>query len=49
VFDAGARALAESPHLDNLLRLDLRTRGGRAFGAAARAALVERFGERVCL
>ncbi len=49
VNHAGALALAESPHLDNLLRLDLRTRDGRALSTAARAALEERFGDRVCL
>lgn len=49
IGDAGALALAESPHLSGLLRLDLRTRTGRAFGDAARDALVERFGDRVCL
>ncbi|MFM8275161.1 MAG: hypothetical protein ACKODX_22910, partial [Gemmata sp.] len=47
--DAGALALANSPHLRNLLRLDVRTRSGRPFGDAARAALIERFGDRVCL
>jgi uncharacterized protein (TIGR02996 family) len=45
----GARALAESPHLDNLLRLDLRTHDGRAPDPGARAALEERFGDRVSL
>jgi uncharacterized protein (TIGR02996 family) len=49
VTDAGAAALAASPHLDNLLRLDLRTRDGPALAPATRAALVERFGENVCL
>jgi uncharacterized protein (TIGR02996 family) len=49
VADAGALALAYSPHLDNLLRLDLRTRNNRELGPAARAALVERFGDTVCL
>jgi uncharacterized protein (TIGR02996 family) len=49
VADAGAVALAESPFLDNLLRLDLRNRDGRELGSAARAALVERFGDKVCL
>lgn len=46
--DDGALALAGSPHLGGLLRLDLRTRG-RTFGDGARAALLERFGDRVCL
>lgn len=49
IGDAGAIALAESPHLNNLLRLDLRPRPDREFGDTARAALVERFGDRVCL
>ncbi|VTR99883.1 Leucine-rich repeat-containing protein typical subtype OS=Herpetosiphon aurantiacus (strain ATCC 23779 / DSM 785) GN=Haur_4051 PE=4 SV=1: LRR_6: LRR_6: LRR_6 [Gemmata massiliana] len=49
IGDTGALALAESPHLNHLIRLDLRTRSGRAFGDAARAALIERFGDRVCL
>jgi len=49
IGDAGARALAESPHLDGLLRLDLRTRDDRTLSNAARAALLERFGDRVCL
>jgi len=43
VGDAGAVALAESPHLDNLLRLDLRSRkAGRPLGAPARRALRDR-------
>jgi uncharacterized protein (TIGR02996 family) len=42
--DAGAKALGRSPHLDRLTRLDLR---GVVLGEAARAALRERFGERV--
>jgi len=47
VGDAGALALAASPHLDGLLRLDLRDRvAARPLGAAARRALVERFGGR---
>jgi uncharacterized protein (TIGR02996 family) len=49
VADAGAVALAEAPHLDGLLRLDLRNRDNRQLGDAARAALAERFGDRVCL
>jgi uncharacterized protein (TIGR02996 family) len=49
VSDAGAIALAESPHLDNLLRLDLRNRDDRILSAAAREALRERFGDKVCL
>jgi uncharacterized protein (TIGR02996 family) len=49
VGSAGAIALAESPHLENLLRLDLRNRDGRPFSNAARDALTERFGDRVCL
>jgi uncharacterized protein (TIGR02996 family) len=44
----GAVALAESPHLNSLLRLDLRTRDNRPLTDAARAALEERFGDRVC-
>ncbi|QEG30769.1 Leucine Rich repeats (2 copies) [Gemmata obscuriglobus] len=47
IGDAGALALAESPYLGGLLRLDLSTRSGRPFGAAAQAALRERFGDRV--
>lgn len=48
--DTGAMALAESPHLGKLLRLNLTSREtGRPFGAAARQALVERFGDRVTL
>ncbi len=49
IGDAGSLALADSPHLNGLLRLDLRTRTGRGFGDTARAALVARFGDRVCL
>jgi uncharacterized protein (TIGR02996 family) len=49
VTDAGALALAESPYLDGLLRLDLRNRDNRELGPVARAALAERFGEKVCL
>lgn len=49
VGSAGAIALAESPHLENLLRLDLRSHDGRPFSNAARDALTERFGDRVCL
>ena len=48
ISDAGALALAESPHLDNLLRLDLRTRDNRELGPAAREALRQRFGDKVC-
>lgn len=44
----GAVALAESPYLGNLLRLDLSTRDNRPLADAARAALEERFGDRVC-
>lgn len=44
----GAVALAESPHLNNLLRLDLSTRDNRPLADAARVALEERFGDRVC-
>ncbi|HJZ56563.1 MAG TPA: TIGR02996 domain-containing protein [Gemmataceae bacterium] len=47
--DAGAIALAESEHLGGLLRLVLHRSSGRRLGDAARAALLERFGERVCL
>lgn len=49
VGHGGAIALAESPHLSGLLRLDLRNRDGRPLGDAAREALEERFGDRVCL
>jgi uncharacterized protein (TIGR02996 family) len=49
VSDAGALALAESPHLESLLRLNLRNRDNRPLGKAARAALVERFRDRVCV
>jgi uncharacterized protein (TIGR02996 family) len=49
IGDAGAIALAESPHLENLLRLDLRPVERRPFGAKARSALEERFGDRVCV
>lgn len=49
VAHAGAIALAESPHLTSLLRLDLRSRDGRPLPDAARAALEDRFGDRVCL
>jgi uncharacterized protein (TIGR02996 family) len=44
--DAGARALAASPHLGALRHLDLR---GVRLGEGAKAALRERFGERVLL
>lgn len=46
VGDAGALALAASEHLEGLLRLVVRDRN-RPLGDEARAALVERFGERV--
>ncbi|MBP3959686.1 TIGR02996 domain-containing protein [Gemmata sp. G18] len=49
IGDTGALALAESPHLNHLIRLDLRTRAGRGFSDTARAALTERFGDRVSL
>ncbi|MCI0702656.1 MAG: TIGR02996 domain-containing protein [Planctomycetia bacterium] len=49
IGNAGAIALAESPHLENLLRLDLRPVERRSFSSKARAALVERFGDRVSL
>jgi hypothetical protein len=49
VNDAGALALADSPYLDGLLRIDLRNRDHRQLGAAAREALTERFGDKVCL
>ena len=49
VGDAGAVALAESPYLDGLLRLDLSSRDSCSLGGAARAALVERFGNNVSL
>ncbi|WP_171470890.1 TIGR02996 domain-containing protein [Frigoriglobus tundricola] len=49
VGDAGAVALAESPYLDGLLRLDLGSRDSGSLGRAARAALVERFGNNVSL
>jgi uncharacterized protein (TIGR02996 family) len=45
---AGALALARSPHLSGLLRLDLRNRDQRPLADAAREALFERFGDRVC-
>lgn len=44
IGDAGGRALAESPHLDRLLELQLNANG---ISAEVRTALVERFGERV--
>ena len=47
---AGARSLAESPHLGGLVSLDLirNPLGGRtSAGREARQALKERFGERV--
>jgi uncharacterized protein (TIGR02996 family) len=47
--DAGAVSLADSPYLGNLLRLNLAGRHGRPFGAAARAALRDRFGPRVAV
>ena len=47
--DTGARALAASPYLDGLLRLNLAAsaRDRQAIGPAVRWALTERFGGRV--
>ena len=48
--DAGAMALADSPHLDGLIRLNLREDwAARPLGKDARAALEARFGGRVTI
>ncbi len=50
IENVGAIALAESPYLENLLRLDLRSRDGRSFSKAARACgCGEDFGDEVSL